>query len=44
LLEYVLRVWVCVEQPAPAHESPLTKPTSLGNDSDTSLSLCRLST
>jgi voltage-gated potassium channel len=30
LLEYVLRVWVCVEQPAPAHESPLTKPTSLG--------------
>ena len=30
LLEYVLRVWVCVEQPAPAHESPLAKPSSLG--------------
>jgi voltage-gated potassium channel len=30
LLEYVLRVWVCVEQPAPTHESPLAKPSSLG--------------
>jgi voltage-gated potassium channel len=30
LLEYVLRVWVCVEKPAPAHKSHLAKSSSLG--------------
>jgi voltage-gated potassium channel len=30
LLEYVLRVWVCVEKPAAAHTSPRAKPSALG--------------
>ena len=29
LIEYVLRIWVCVEQPAPAHASPQAKRSSL---------------
>ena len=30
LLEYVLRVWVCIEKPVPAHRSHLAKSSSLG--------------
>lgn len=29
LIEYILRVWVCVEQPAPAHASPRAKRSAL---------------
>jgi voltage-gated potassium channel len=30
LLEYVLRVWVCIEKPVPAHRSHLANSSSLG--------------